>query len=150
MASTASQTARMRASRGISAPRKPVLLGERKTGDARAVALSGNYAYVADGDKGLKVIDVSDAQSLPRVGALDTVDAQDLEVAGKYLLVADGPGGFKVFDISSRFRLLPPRRSDRRRSSRINWCTPAQRVQTLRRRLFSSPTPVWSASHRPR
>ena len=41
-------------------------------GNARGVAVSGNYAYVADLDAGLQVIDVSDPANPRRVGGYDT------------------------------------------------------------------------------
>ena len=41
-------------------------------GEAMGVAVSGNYAYVADARAGLQVIDVSDPANPRRVGGYDT------------------------------------------------------------------------------
>ncbi|MBI4726783.1 hypothetical protein HY768_06115 [candidate division TA06 bacterium] len=37
-------------------------------GYARGVAVSGSYAYVADGDSGLRIIDISDPSSPTEIG----------------------------------------------------------------------------------
>jgi hypothetical protein len=41
------------------------------------VAVSGNYAYVADGNAGLQVIDVSNPANPQRVGGYDTSERVD-------------------------------------------------------------------------
>ncbi len=55
---------------------------------------------IADGDKGVKVIDISDVRTLNRVGILETTNALDVAMSGKYVLLADGAGGLKVLDVS--------------------------------------------------
>jgi len=52
-------------------------------GFARGVAVSGAYAYVADDDCGLQVIDISNPQSPQIVGSVDTPDlASEVAVSG--------------------------------------------------------------------
>jgi len=80
---------------------KPTIVGTRATSEyADGVYVSGKYAYVADGDKGLKVIDISDPTSPTIVGTCDTYWADGVYVSGKYAYVADGDKGLKVIDIS--------------------------------------------------
>ena len=64
------------------------------------VALSGSYAYVAAGKKGLKIIDISDPRQLNQVALVETGDARDVAVKGEYAFVADGSNGIKVIDIN--------------------------------------------------
>jgi hypothetical protein len=57
----------------VSDPANPRRVGGYDTpGYALGVAVSGNYAYVADYDAGLQVIDVSDPANPRRVGGYDT------------------------------------------------------------------------------
>lgn len=56
------------------------------------VAVSGNYAYVADYDVGMKVVDVSDASAPQIVGSYDTpAKANSVAVLGNWVYVADWP-----------------------------------------------------------
>ncbi len=58
------------------------------------MAVSGNYAYVADGLAGLQVIDVSNPANPQRVGGYDTSGyAHGVAVSGNYAYVADDYGG---------------------------------------------------------
>ena len=57
----------------VSNPANPQRVGGYDTsGHAFGVAVSGNYAYVADGANGLQVIDVSNPANPQRVGGYDT------------------------------------------------------------------------------
>jgi hypothetical protein len=70
-------------------------------GEALGVAVSGSYAYVADGSGGLQVIDVADPVHLRRVGGHETGgEALAVTVSGSYAYLADGSAGLRVFDIS--------------------------------------------------
>jgi hypothetical protein len=70
-------------------------------GDAYGVAVSGHYAYVAVGDAGLQVIDVSDPAHPRRVGGYNTSGwAHGVAVSGHYAYVADGDEGLQVIDVS--------------------------------------------------
>lgn len=67
---------------------------------AEGVAVSGNYAYVADRDVS-KVIDISDPSNPTIVRAVDTPeDASDVAVSGHYAYVTDWDEGLQVIDIS--------------------------------------------------
>jgi len=54
----------------VSNPASPQGVGGYDTGEAYGVAVSGNYAYVADDGAGLQVIDVSNPASPQRVGGI--------------------------------------------------------------------------------
>lgn len=70
-------------------------------GYANNVDVAGNYAYVAAGSTGLKIVDVTDRR-LPRiVGTLDTPgNANDVRVLGNLAYVADGSAGLQIIDIT--------------------------------------------------
>jgi hypothetical protein len=73
-------------------------------GKASRVYSSGNYAFVADHERGLKVIDISDPVAIDGesiVSSFDTEFAADVVVSGSYAYVADGRGGLKIIDISN-------------------------------------------------
>ena len=72
-------------------------------GEALAVKVIGDYAYIADRQAGLQVIDISDKEN-PRL--LDGYDvnygyAQSVDVEGNYLAVGFGGGGIYLFSISN-------------------------------------------------
>ena len=73
---------------------------EDTTGYAFGVYVSGDYAYVADGDSGLAVIDISDPTNPGTPVYKDTTgDARGVFVSGDYAYVADGESGLAVIDI---------------------------------------------------
>ncbi|MDP6534236.1 MAG: hypothetical protein QF822_03320, partial [Candidatus Poseidoniia archaeon] len=75
--------------------------GYDTSGYAQSVAVSGGYAYVADGN-GLVVLDVSDPTNPTRAGGYDTSgSAFGVAVAGDYAYVADGNGGLVVAGLDS-------------------------------------------------
>ncbi len=70
--------------------------------EARGVAISGDYAYVADWLSGLQVIDISDPTSLTLAGSYNTIGtAVDVAISGDHAYVADGYPGLQVIDISN-------------------------------------------------
>jgi len=71
-------------------------------GSAYNVAVSGSYAYVADGYSGFRVIDVSTPSTPVEVGFLDTPGiAKGVAVSGGYAYVSDDyEGGLRVIDVS--------------------------------------------------
>ncbi|WP_319524035.1 hypothetical protein [uncultured Desulfosarcina sp.] len=71
-------------------------------GQAYGVFVDGDYAYVADGDQGLQIIDVSDKASPAIVGTCGTTSAQAVFVSGNYAYVADGSSGLRVIDASTK------------------------------------------------
>ncbi len=71
-------------------------------GDAFRVAVSGDYAYVADGMAGLQVIDIGTVGSESIVCGVGTPSqAFDVFVEGDYAYVADLAGGLRIMDIST-------------------------------------------------
>ena len=71
------------------------------TGDASRVAIAGSYAYVADYDSGLAIIDISDPTNPGTPVYADTTgDARGVAVAGSYAYVADSGSGLAIIDIS--------------------------------------------------
>jgi hypothetical protein len=61
------------------------------------VVVSGNYAYVADYDFGLQVIDVRNPANCVRVGGYNTSGyAYGVAVVAGRIYVADGPAGLLV------------------------------------------------------
>jgi len=64
--------------------------------------VSGNYAYVADYDAGLQVIEVSNPTNCVRVGGYDTSGiARSVAVSGNYAYVADHSAGLQVLEVSN-------------------------------------------------
>jgi hypothetical protein len=71
-------------------------------GSARDVAISGDYAYVADGSSGLQVIDITNPASPTLAGSYDTPGyARGVAVSGDYAYVADDLSGLQVIDITN-------------------------------------------------
>ncbi len=94
----------------VSDPALPQWVGGYDTpGIAEGIAVSGPYAYVADGEAGMQVIDVSDPARPRRVGGYDTLgDAYGVAVSGPYAYVADGAWGLQIFRIEPVPRLDGP------------------------------------------
>ena len=71
------------------------------SGFAYGVTVVGNYAYVADNDNGLQIIDISDPTAPSLTGTFDTSGfAYDVTVVGNYAYVADDKSGLQIIDIS--------------------------------------------------
>ena len=68
--------------------------------DGRGIAIDGNYAYIADGKGGLKIIDISDPDNFAEVGSLKTQNALGIAVKSPYAFIADGSRGIRVIDIT--------------------------------------------------
>ena len=69
---------------------------------AYGVAISGGYAYVANGASGLRVIDVSNPASPSEVGSCETVScAEGVVVAGDFAYLAAHQSGLRVIDVSN-------------------------------------------------
>jgi hypothetical protein len=74
-------------------------------GQALAVAVNNDYAYIADRECGLQVIDISD-KSNPSLLEEASYDinygyAQEIDISGNYLAIAWGGSGVFLFDISN-------------------------------------------------
>lgn len=65
-----------------------------------AVALAHGHAYVAAGEKGLRVVDVSDCAAPVEIGALGDREVYELAVANNWAYIADAEGWLWVVDIS--------------------------------------------------
>jgi len=82
-----------------SAPQR--LGGYDTDGSAYSVAVSGTTAYVADYDKGLKIIDVSNPVAPILLGSYAiTGNALDVAVSGNVAFVAYGSDGMHILDVS--------------------------------------------------
>ena len=67
-----------------------------------AIAISESYAYAANGEAGLRVIDVSAPSAPVEVGFVDTQGgARDVAVSGGHAYVADSWAGLLVIDVST-------------------------------------------------
>jgi hypothetical protein len=79
-----------------------ILVGSLDTpGDARDVAVEGNYAYVADRYSGLRIMDISDPTNPALAGVYNTSGiAYGVTIDGDYAYVSDDDEGVKVIDIS--------------------------------------------------
>ena len=82
----------------IASPSAPVEVGVVDTPDwADGVAVTGSYAYVADGDSGLRVISIVNPSMPSEVGFVDTPEyATDVAIAGTRAFVADSWGGLRA------------------------------------------------------
>jgi hypothetical protein len=83
--------------------KKPVLVGEYNTdGKARGVTVVGRYAYIADYEKGLKIINIVNPTNPVLAGSLDTDGlAVGVTVVDDYAYVADNDKGLKIINIST-------------------------------------------------
>jgi len=79
----------------------PLVGGAATPAPAIAVEVYGNHAFVACGEAGIAIYDLSDPQSPALVGTLDTPGfAHDVGVDEEFACVADGESGLQVVDIS--------------------------------------------------
>jgi len=88
----------------ISDPTNPSKVGACDTpGSAKALAISGDFAYIADGTSGLQVIENINYPADPFfVGEYDTPNnAEAVEISGNYAYVADNESGLQIFNISN-------------------------------------------------
>ena len=88
----------------VSEPSNPVEIGFWDTdGYARDVMVLGQFAFVADGDEGLRVIDVSVPVAPTEVGFWKPqgIDARNVTVSGDLAFVGDFWEGVWVIDISN-------------------------------------------------
>jgi len=56
--------------------------------------------FVAEGYRGVHVLDVSDPRHMRHLGFVATIEPGALELDGDHLYVADGPGGLAVLDVT--------------------------------------------------
>lgn len=86
----------------VSNPAAPAVVHDAiAMGDAQAVFLSRNHAYVADGSQGLQIIDVTDPANPVLRPVVDTPGiALGVHVHGDYAYVADGSKGLQIVDVT--------------------------------------------------
>ena len=72
-------------------------------GRAYDVVVSGDYAYIADYSRELRVVDVSNPENPTEVGFLDTpnVYAYGIAVSGDYAYIVDHYSGLRVINVSN-------------------------------------------------
>lgn len=80
---------------------KLALLGAAAVAGSQRITIDGGYAFVAAGEKGVSIVDVSDPKAPVTVGHVATRDAQHVAVRGEYAYVADGEAGLRVLDVSN-------------------------------------------------
>lgn len=69
---------------------------------AQDVAISGNFAYVAYGEDGLRIVDISNPYFPQEVGFVDTPDnARGIAVLGNYAYIADFNSGLRIIDVTN-------------------------------------------------
>ena len=74
----------------------------RGVGDFSDVAVSGNYAYVADYKRGLVIVDISNPAAPILAGTYETTyNASHVAVSGNYAYVVEGKRGLVIVDIST-------------------------------------------------
>ncbi len=90
----------------ISNPAAPQLIGSfinpGTTTIAKGIAVAGNYAYLAYGDDGLIIVDVSTPASLVKVGAYDTPSlSNSIFVKDDYAFIAGHDTGLLIINIAN-------------------------------------------------
>ena len=99
----------------IATPQSPQIIGSVNTPDYNPqrpvgylppgvldVAVSGHHAYLAGGEEGLQVIDITDPTSPRFVGSANTPGiALGVAVSGHHAFIADYYSGLRVFDVSN-------------------------------------------------
>ncbi|MDP8239314.1 MAG: choice-of-anchor D domain-containing protein [Candidatus Hatepunaea meridiana] len=70
-------------------------------GDAQGIFVVNDFAYVADGNSGLRMIDVTDPENPDEIGFYNTPGtSRAVFVIGNYAYVADFGSGLRIIDIS--------------------------------------------------
>ncbi len=68
----------------------------------KAVAVSGDYAFVAAAGAGILIVDVSDPSNPSHIDTYDTPgSAEGITISGDFAFVADGASGLLILDVSS-------------------------------------------------
>ncbi len=88
---------------GNSNPGTMQTIGRLDTTDPYDVFVDGNYAYLADGSAGLRIINITNKASPSIVGTYNTPGkAYDVVVDGNYAYVADLSGGLRIINITNK------------------------------------------------
>ncbi len=78
----------------------PLLIGSLEVDDVNAVVVSGNYAFIAGGNGGMKTVDISDPAHPAPLATYGSMYAFDIAVQGNHAYIAGGMSGLEVVDIS--------------------------------------------------
>ncbi|TSA30133.1 MAG: T9SS C-terminal target domain-containing protein [Ignavibacteriales bacterium] len=85
----------------VSTPSSPTLLSTLAlSGEARGVAVKGNYAYVVGRDAGVHVVDVSNAASPVLLKTMQTSRSRGIAINGNYAYVATRDSGLVVWNVA--------------------------------------------------
>jgi len=70
-----------------------------------SIAISGNYAYLAIDEDGIRVINITSPATMTQVGLYDWAlgNARSISISGNYAYVANGDDGVRVLDISDPY-----------------------------------------------
>lgn len=83
-------------------PSGPVFRGQvTEPSDVNGIFVVGNYAYVADGAGGLRIINVANPSSPSHIRQYPTSAALDVYVEGNLVYVADGTSGLRIINVSN-------------------------------------------------
>ena len=74
-------------------------LSYRSGSQIRAIAVKGDYLYLAAGDQGIIILEKN---TLSQVGSVDSFDlTKDIQIHGDYLYTAEAAGGIAIYKINS-------------------------------------------------
>ncbi len=79
---------------------EPTVIASVETYCSHDIAISHHYAFLADGEPGLKVYDVSDPRSPGLQESFNTYNAYGIDIDGAYAYIADSWHGLKIIDVS--------------------------------------------------
>jgi hypothetical protein len=83
-------------------PSSPYLIGSTYTMDAYGIDISGNYAFIAEGNSGLRIYNISNPSNPFLIGQrILPSSAKDVKVVGNIAYVADEYSGLRIIDISN-------------------------------------------------
>jgi hypothetical protein len=87
----------------ISNPASPNIFSTYTTpGYIEGITLNGNYAYIADGTSGLRILDISNPSATYEIGFDTSVgNAFSVSLQGNFAYVADYNFGLRIIDISN-------------------------------------------------
>lgn len=84
----------------IANPAEPFEEGNYQTyQSSEDLAVSGDFAFVADWDPGLRIIDISNSAAPFEIGYYDPGDARGVDIDENYAFVASGGAGLWILDI---------------------------------------------------
>ena len=87
----------------VSNPASPSQVGTY-TGldEPNGISIAGDYAYIADGEGGLRVLDIHNPAAISEAGRLDTNGhVCDVVVSGNYAYLADGVEGLRIINVTN-------------------------------------------------